>query len=253
MNYHILNGDCLSLQLKEANLSGEMIICRECLIEGPIDVDHLESFWAKRAEFIQQTHGDAAANYFTKVVSEFSKIESIPQGAEVCLWFEHDLFCQANMWFVLALMSAFQIQAEVFVVYPVIQNVEDTWKGFGISDTTLLHEAYSRRIKMTVEDIELGLSLWHAYSLNDFDTLLQLAQTTTRAFNYLPEVCQAHVDRFPADHSLGRPERVIKEILAHSPNDFTSVFQVFSQKEGIYGFGDTQVKAIYDRLKATNL
>jgi hypothetical protein len=247
MPYHILNGDCLAVQLKHTTLEGESIICREALMEGPVQSANLEIFWADRAAYIQESYHDTADHYFNSVVTEFAKIQSIPQGAEVCLWFEHDLFCQVNMWFVMTLLPAVS-DIKVYRVAPVITDSNDTWKGFGISDAAMLERAYAEKIRLTDADVKLGMSLWKAFSTNDFDQLKSLSSTDSQTFRFLPEVCKAHIERFPEGTGLNRPERVITELINNTSGEFNDVFSAFSAREGIYGFGDLQVKSIYDRL-----
>jgi hypothetical protein len=65
----------------------------------------------------------------------------------------------------------------------------------------------------------------------------------------LEKVVQAHIDRFPKAGELGRPERILKEIMDSGITDFNKLFPVFFKREGIYGFGDTQVKSILANLK----
>ena len=73
-------------------------------------------------------------------------------------------------------------------------------------------------------------------------------QAESKAFKFLSEVCKAHIERFPEENQLSRPERVLLELIDQSNGDFAEVFAAFSEREGIYGFGDLQVKAMYDRL-----
>lgn len=247
MTYHILNGDCLAEQISQTSLAGEFIICREGLVDGPAQTGSLEDFFVDRSAYIQKTYHDGVEKYFSKVVSEFSKIQSIPHEAEVCLWFEHDLFCQVNMWFVMTLLPTDQ-EIKVYRVAPVITDIKDTWKGFGISDSAMLQQAYAERQLLSADDLKLGMDLWKAYSARNFDLLKALSHTPSKAFNYLPEVCQAHMDRFTDGDQLNRPERLVKEMIDHTSGDFVDVFSAFSNREGIYGFGDLQVKAMFDKL-----
>jgi len=69
-----------------------------------------------------------------------------------------------------------------------------------------------------------------------------------RAFPYLQEVVKAHVDRFPKDGSKGRPERVLEDITKKVSTDFHKVFKEFWSRESIYGFGDIQLKHLYDKV-----
>ena len=252
MPHHILNGDCLAEQLKETNINGDYIICREALIDGPIQSDNLDTFWSARAAYVQETYHDNAENYFNRVVSEFSKIQSIPTDSEVCLWFEHDLFCQVNMWFVMSLLYQHGIKRNISRVFPVVRDANDVWKGFGIADAAMLEQAFAQRMLLKDDDLKLGNDLWKAYCAHDFDALKELATSGSKAFKFLPEVCKAHIERFPEGNQMSRPQRVLMELIDQSNGEFAEVFSAFSEREGIYGFGDLQVRIMYDRLRKQN-
>lgn len=244
--YHILNGDSLADQLRLTKINQDFIICRECLIEGNVQAGNLSDFWKTRAEFISSTYNVSTEEYYNKTVSEFEKLNSILDNAEICLWFENDLFCQANMWFVIFLLSN-RPGLKIFRIFPLIENGAETWKGFGISNSEMLEQAYNLKIEFTPADIELGYDLWTAYQNSDLDKLKVLSKKPSKCFQYLEEVCQAHVERFPHGTATGRPDKVVKEIIETSSTDFQSVLSEFSMREGIYGFGDVQLKTIYDR------
>lgn len=243
--FHILNGDCLAEQLKETNLNKDFIICRECLIDGNVSADDLSEFWKVRATFISDTFG--ADDYHQKVVHELTKIDQIPRDSDVYLWFENDLFCQTNMWFMLSLLSK-KVNLKLFRVFPVVENNADIWKGFGVATSESLEKAYETKVVFQAQDIELGVKLWEAYQSQDFVKLKELSKQHSDCFQYLEEVCAAHIDRFPKGNSLGRPERIIREIIEGNSKDFQEVFAEFSAREGIYGFGDLQIKEIFERL-----
>ncbi|MCB9075387.1 MAG: DUF1835 domain-containing protein [Chitinophagales bacterium] len=246
MTYHILNGDCLADQLKQTNIQGQFIICAECLVDGDLTGDTLSQYWTTRAKFISFTYNTAMDDYYNKCVIELEKIINLPDTSEVCLWFENDLFCQTNMWFILSLLSKKQVK-KIFRVFPIIDSNIDLWKGFGISNTQMLEQAYNSKIPFTSKDIKLGDYLWNAYKISDFKKLKELSRQESYCFQHLDEVCQAHIDRFPTDNSLGRPDKIVKEIIENKSEDFQVVFSNFSERQGIYGFGDLQVKNIYDR------
>jgi hypothetical protein len=245
--YHVINGDCLADQLKQTKINHNFIVCRECLIEGNVQANSIAEFWKSRAEFIAGMYKVTTEDYLNKTVSEFEKLNHLPDHSEVCLWFENDLFCQANMWFVISILAN-QPTLKIFRIFPVIENKADLWKGFGIATSEKLEQAYDSKIQFTHGDIELGKSLWTAYQNDDLNQLGRLAKSKSDCFKYLEEVCQAHIDRFPTDKSLGRPDKVVKEIIETSSKEFQTVFSEFSNREGIYGFGDLQIKSIYDRL-----
>ncbi len=152
--YHILNGDCLAEQLKETNLHGEVIIFRECLVEGNLAANDLKEFWQTRATYLSETYEVPVDTYFPKPLAEFEKLHVVPDHFEVCLWFEHDLFCQANRWFVLSLLAE-RTNLQVFSVDPPLKEGAHTWEGFGVATTEGLRAAYASRQQLSTEDLQL--------------------------------------------------------------------------------------------------
>mgnify|MGYP000143095017 CR=1 FL=1 len=245
--YHILNGDCLAAQLMETKINQDFIVCKECLIEGPVIAENPKDFWEVRAKFISDTYKISISDYYSKTVTEFEKIDALPDHSDVCLWFENDLFCQANMWFIISILSK-KPSLKLYRVFPVIDNLAYRWKGFGGANSESIEQSYSTKIQFYPDDIESGRNLWIAYQNGDLKKLHELSKTKSSCFEYLEEVCQAHRDRFPSGHSLGRPERVLLELMNTYSKEFQDVFSAFSEKEGIYGFGDLQVKIMYEKL-----
>src|SRR5512133_465390 len=98
--YHILNGDSLREQFPE-DLKGVILITRECLIDGDVKGSLNDDFFSTRTKFIRDSYGnDGETFYRQNIVTEFIKMQTIPEDADVNLWFEDDLFCQTNLWFV---------------------------------------------------------------------------------------------------------------------------------------------------------
>jgi len=245
---HILNGDALTEGLRNANIAGQLIICRECLIDGPCRTAIDNGFWELRANFIKNSYGEEKEKYYSNVVDEFNKLEDIQKNDEVSLWFENDLFCQANYWFTLKLLSQLGHVNNAYRVFPLKSNNHTKWNTFGNSSSKELVHSFENRKRITPEDINLGIALWDAYSVADLDKLLELSLKNSHAFQFLDEVVRAHTDRFPGHDSLGRPHKTLKEIIGSGQAEFNTVFKEFSTREAIYGFGDIQVMAMLDQL-----
>jgi hypothetical protein len=244
---HILNGDCLADQLRPTKMNQHFIVCRECLIEGDVVAANITEFWEIRARYFADSYSVSNDEYYSKTVNELEKLNNIPDNSEVCLWFENDLFCQVNMWFVISILSNNRT-LKVCRIFPVIDDYSDVWKGFGRADVHQLQQAYDSKIQFTSGDIKLGKNLWMAFQNGNLEKLKHLSKSQSNCFGVLDEVCQAHIDRFPEDQSSGRPERLIQELIQTHSTDFNKVFSEFSEREGIYGFGDLQLKTIYDKL-----
>lgn len=101
MIYNILNGDALAYSFPDAKIEGEIIVVREGLIDGDLSGNNLDDFWQSRAKYLQLT----TTEYHNNVVKEFEKIMAAPDDSTFNLWFEYDLFCQVNMWFVISIIN----------------------------------------------------------------------------------------------------------------------------------------------------
>jgi hypothetical protein len=246
MTYHILNGDSLAYSFPEMKIDGDIIVVREALIDGELSGDNLQDFWQSRAKYLELTEDE----YYNTVVKEFEKIMNAPGSSEFNLWFEYDLFCQVNMWFVMSIINSLPIKKKVFAVFTTYldRSKKHFWNGFGPAKLNELNICFSNRISLTEADLQFGQGLWTAYKNNDLKELVHLSSNQSTAFPYLQEVVKAHLERFPKDGIQGRPEKVIEDIIKNVSTDFDKVFKEFYNRESIYGFGDTQVKHLYDKV-----
>ncbi len=241
--YHILNGDALLDQFPKS-IKGEKIILRECLVEGDVQGDSFESFCQVRADYLQQAYGQIVdVDYHTEVVPEFEKILAIPQGSVVNLWFEDDLFCQVNFWFALHLLAQTGKEVEAYLVRP----EEHTEYGFGYYEPHELVWLLKTRVSITA--LEKLSQLWLAYQANDLAHLREIASGLDKEYPFIANAVQAHLDRIPSKNNPGKPKMILSQIMNElDTEDFGEVFQEFNHRASIYGFGDLQVKRLFDEL-----
>lgn len=248
MDTNILNGDALVDRMEAAGF-GQLIVCREALIDGPVDAANMDEFWKIRAAFIADNFEPEQENYYDYVVAEFDKLKEIQPGSNINLWFGDDLFCQANLWFLVHYLDQLGLSRSLYRVFPIIKTGAGRWNEFGGLDPGDFGESYDARVAFTKNDVELAKKLWKAYSTHDLETLQSLAATPTEVFHDLDIVVQAHIDRFPNPGELSRPEKTLKELMDGGITGFNNIFPAFFNREGIYGFGDSQVKTILDNMK----
>jgi hypothetical protein len=246
MVYNILNGDSLAYNFPETKIAGDMIVVREGLIEGTLSGDNLQDFWLSRAKHLEISEEE----YYSSVVKEFEKIMDAPPNSEFNLWFEYDLFCQVNMWFVISIINSLSIKKKVYAVYTSHLDItsKQFWNGFGQANSSELAICFADKTPLNKFDLQLGQDLWTAYKSDNLEGLIRLAKNQSSAFPYLQEVVKAHFDRFPKDGTKGRPEKVIEDIVQNGTTDFSEVFREFWNRESIYGFGDIQLKHLYDKV-----
>jgi hypothetical protein len=244
MKMHVLPGDSLIETFKKINIEGEIIVCRECLVDGDLSAENLEDFWRVRENYLSNEYGETRKPdgfYSQSVKGEFEKLLDAPPKAEINLWFEYELFCQVNMWFCLSLLQ--DSDTEIYRVEPVLRNSEDLWKGFGGLSESDLQKCFDVRKKLSYEDLKLGANLWKAFQDEDFNELQKLSKTESECSPYLEEVCEAAIEK------ENRPKETVQKIMADGESDFGKVLRKFNETEGVYGFGDLQVKKIYDECQ----
>ena len=243
---HILNGDSLANSFPATHIHGEIIVDREGLIDGDLQGNDLSYFWKSRSAYM----GISPAEYHKTVVVEFEKVLTAPENTVFNLWFEYDLFCQVNMWFVLSLMAGLSIKRNVYAVYSsfLTRNDKNFWNAFGPATPDQLIQSYNDRILLSEIEIQLGQQLWETYRNANLSQLKSLAEIQTPGFPFLREVIDAHIDRFPKEGEKSRPEKVLEEIMNTHSTDFHTVFSEFWNRESIYGFGDVQLRRLYDKV-----
>lgn len=243
MIYHVLPGDAQVAAFEATGVEGEVIVCREALIHGPIDAHDLEQFWNERARFIVGEYGADEIAYHDNVARELARLQDFEEGDEVNLWFEYELFCSVNMWFCLSLLN--DTGAEVYRVEPLGRDVEKRWDGFGGFTAEEMRAAFGLRTRLSQEQVQLGAELWQAYRTKDHFQLKHLAaKCDTDCFPYLKEVAAA-----AAEEDI-HPLEMLREIRSRGETDFPKIFEEFRKRAGVYGYGDSQVRQLLDRIQA---
>lgn len=253
---HILNGDGLKHVLEEllaGQIPGEFLTTRECLMDGPVSdsLSNLSAFFTKRSQFLAELDSELPEGRYLEISrSEFDKMRQIPKKSVICLWFERDLFCQVNLWFVAWLLRAYVEEPHVFLVEPGSSSPY----SFNALPAQELYEAFEHRHRLTPEQLSLFAKLWECYAQEDTSRLLEIAQRLSSWFPFVSEAVQAHLNRQPIEGSLGRPMESLKTIIGEweaehneSPK-FGAVFQEFCRREAIYGYGDLQVLRMFEEL-----
>ena len=240
MTVHVLPGDAQLEEFKKTRVDGDVIVCRECFVTGPVDADTRSEFWDQRAKFILAAYGEDEIEYHERVADELEKLSDLGPDDEVNLWFEYELFCSVNLWFCLSLLA--DSGARVYRVEPAVRAYEERWKGFGSFDAALLEQCFEARKELTPNDLKLGASLWLAFSRTDWRSLKELSASASDRFPYLAEVCEAAAER-----DL-RPAETLIAIKKEGKTDFGDIFAEFSRRAGVYGYGDLQVQDLLDKL-----
>ncbi len=236
---HILNGDALKEQFPKEKIPGELVVARECMVQGPVYAESLEELYEVRANYLTEAFGSAD---YSDTIKEIEKIVAIENG-EVNLWFEEDLFCQVNLWFICSLIFSKDIKVNLVIPKDSLRY------GFGGLSQPELVSAFENRLQLTPINVNQFAILWFAYRKDHIERLLKVGVQMFSDFPFVMNAIEAHFERQSRDGKPGKPEQIIRDIIKEkSTKDFGVVFREFCERAPIYGYGDLQVKRIFDQI-----
>lgn len=241
---HVLNGDSLASSFP-SSIPGEIAIAREALVDGPVNAHSIEELWVIRDKYLSKNYPEASEeDYFTKVVPEFEKIMTVSSDTKVYLWFEHDLFCQVNLWFVMHLLK--KHKGSVYLITPTTDLIE----GFGGMNELKLEQAYRDARLLTANERHILADMWKLYQAQDVSEAITLSHQTAPELPFLYPAVLAWKESIPHGDFPGKPKEALKEISAQlNTDDFGKIFRAFHIKYAIYGYGDLQMKRLWDEVK----
>jgi hypothetical protein len=239
LTFHILNGDALAERFP-SEIDGERIIFRECLIEGPLEIKSSDRFLDARDNYLSSTYPGNAPDYYTKFVKpELQKVVDIPNGSDVYLWFEEDLFCLMNAWFVMYQLSNIEKNLQIYWIHPpmTIQY------GFGGLSPNELKHAPNHAKKINSKDLETAALLWRLIAKEDYESISDIR--FSEDFEFLNTGTQLLLNLKVEK----KPELLLKELISNTENPaFGAIFRKFHATAPEYGLGDLQVKRLYDKI-----
>ncbi len=242
--YHILNGDALLSHLPDG-IDGELLVARFCMVDGPVLGDTVTAIIKTRADFMQLAYKVNPQVYADYAIALCSKIEHMPSESKVYLWFEEDLFCQVNWWYCMFLLEQYTSHLNLFFVLP----MPEYRYSFGAMSKQQLLDAYKAAKPITNKDTFIINALWRAYQHNNFTKLQELGAQLEVNYPFVIKAVQAHLERQERPNYLGKPKETLVSIIQDlNTEQFGPIFYEFCKRLPYYGFGDLQVKRLYNQL-----
>lgn len=240
---HIHNGDSTAGTLREFGFPGEHFAFQDVLIVGPTPLGLSATDWRNlRAQTLAQEY-ELSPEYCERgLLRQEQTLESFSQHEETVLWFEHDLFCQVNLiylldWFSKHASGNSKLSTVCVGEFP---GVED-FRGLGQLTGEQLASLFDGRSAITARELNLAARAWKAYCSTDPEDISRLLDEDTSALPFLNQALKLHLARFPsARNGLGRIENMALELIAEGDTEFKSLFPKFAKLESAYGLGDAQ-------------
>jgi hypothetical protein len=241
---HVYNGDSTAETARAAEIPGEHLAWREALVCGPAPADLAESdFNELRAQHLAAAYGVPIEKCRAELWALHEALASFPEHDEVVLWFEHDLFCQVQLiyllnWFASRELGKTRLSLVCINEFPGVHP----FHGLGELNGQQLQSLFPQRAEITAAQFELATRAWQGYSSADARALISLLRSDTEALPFLKDSLNKHLERFPSTRNgLGRVENTTLSLIVEGYNKFRSLFPAFTRRESGYGFGDAQV------------
>jgi hypothetical protein len=240
---HVLNGDATATVFAAAGLPGDVLVWRDILVEGPLTADWTSPHaLAARTAFLAERLAIDPERYRSGVREQEAGLASALGHDEVVLWFEQDLFCAVNLWYVLAWLARRPAVARLTLIYPPV----DVMKGLGVREPAQLAALLTERRLVTLHALGLGRRAWEAYTDSDPRAAAALAESETDALPFVRDAFRLHCARFPSVVTgLNEVETAALASLERGSLRFGELFRaVTADPRGArHGMGDVQFAA----------
>ncbi len=248
---HIHNGDSTAGTARKADLPGEHLAWREALVCGPTPSGVSgDDFWQFRARHLSDAYGLRVEDCAKDLREQQEALAQFVDHDEVVLWFEHDLFCQVHLiyllnWFAQRALGKTKLSLIYIDQFP---GIED-FRGLGQLNEAQLALLFPERREISSAQLNLGSKAWQAYSSSDPSQIESLLAEDPTALPFLKSALFKHLARFPSvRNGLGRDASLCLELVADGQAEFKTLFPAFGKREPLYGFGDAQVFLELKRL-----
>ena len=246
---HILNGGATEAILAQTAIRGDRFSFGDVLIAGPLPAVNGSKWRRLRAEHLADAYGIEVETCEGALERQQEVFESFNNHEEVILWFEADLFCQANLLYVLDWCSHRELSTKLSLICIGEFPGRPNFRGLGELNPEELASLFPARIEVTASQLELAARAWQAYRSDDPRELERLLQASTNALPFLKGALRLQLARFPSTRNgLNRIENTGLELVSRGATRFVELFSQFVEAQPDYGLGDAQFWNAVQRL-----
>ena len=258
MTINILNGDSTFYNFRESGMTGDVIIWREMLSEGPVAANiSYEDFFSLRRQWISETIGDDSEEYKSKVISEFNRLVELTNIAEVdemILWFEFDLHCQVNLIFLLNFFSVRGHPFKLSLICPASHPNHSNFGGIGQLTPEEFKELPLQKVALDERDLQIASDAWRSYCSCDESEIRKFISRDHHHLVALKRAFEAPLNRFPDKATgLSRLEKTLIDIINSGLTRKEDIYHEFWKSNLIYGMGDSQIDIYLEKLQRLQL
>lgn len=240
---HIVNGDSVGNKLREADIPGEILVWRELYPFGPVFKGMDEPAGReRRASYLERTLGIPKGEYTAICEAQERQLDRFSAYDEVVLWFEHDLFDQTMLCYLLHRLrgrSRGKTKLSLLCIgsYPGI----DLFRGLGQLSVEQLETLSGTWQTIGDAELELGSRVWEAYTADQPEPLSRVLEGDTSGLPFVRDAFEAHLARLPSVHNgLGSIEQAVLEAVGSGVRKPFELFRNVGDRLHWLGMGDLE-------------
>jgi uncharacterized protein YgfB (UPF0149 family) len=247
---HVRCGTDIQRSLAEAGVPGDYLSWHDPLSQGPCPAGLDREAWRPvRAAFLAETYGAGAGEVERELRAMDERLEAGLEEDEIVLWFEHDLFDQAILAYLLDRLAGSARQGRLTIVTLDRHPGVERFIGLGNLGPEQLAALFAARRDVTDAELEGGSVLWTAFTAPTPVPLAELVAGADPLLPYARRAFRRHLKELPSVHDgLSRTEELALAGVAQGAATPRSAFFHAQDAEEAPWLGDTMFYAIVRRL-----
>lgn len=241
---HIVNGDIVGDKLRKGNVRGDILVWREVYPVGPVFLETGELHQrSPRVEYLERTLGIPADDYVTNCKSQEQILRNFHKYDEIVLWFEHDLFDQLMLsyllhWFSNQALGHTKLNLLCIGDYPGI----DLFRGLGQLTSKQLGTLSGTWQRVGQKELDTGSIIWEAYTSPNIESHVEILEKDTSALPFAHAALELHLSRLPSPiNGLGIVEQTILELIRHGVDTPRKLLKEIGNRLSVLGMGDLEL------------
>src|SRR6266850_6811366 len=157
---HIHNGDSTAETAKKSNIPGEHLAWREAMVCGPTPTGlSAEEFLQLRAKHLSGAYGVSLEQCERDLRAQAEGLARFLGHEEVVLWFEHDLFCQVHLIYLLNWFSQHDLgNTKLSLICIGAFPGKENFRGLGELSAEQLASLFPARQQVTAQQMKVAVA-----------------------------------------------------------------------------------------------
>lgn len=248
---HLRCGDDILHKLAQAGLPGRFRRWADALCQGPTPGGLTPSQWrAVRTRFLADAYGLDQHEAAARLARDDAALIEAAAATEIVLWFEHDLFDQTVLIYLLHFLAQRGVAADRLSLICIDRHAAvPRFIGLGQLAPAQLADLFPARRAVTSAQLRLASAAWHTYTAPEPAPLMRLLAQDTSALPYLGPALRRHLQEFPARGSgLSLTERLALQAVRDGASTGGAIFTAVQTAEATPFMGDIMLYAVLKRL-----